>query len=341
MTTALSPSVRRTAVVVTALMALVATGACSLGDRQAMANRVIAAAKRTGSGGVVRATVSVNVKVIPTKLPVAPGPPKISSGSAPNLAAIIDFGAGRAALGIPTGDVAHAAALFDGTRMFERRDVKLPAQAAAAVAGAPSNIALLAVAATTPPPAAPPVEAPPADGQAAATRLKRPSQVQRRWLAFDFAGLDKKDSTRVAGSFAISPIAIWRLAVGALPGSMKVAGTETVGGGGTTHYRMNVSRDKAERGLPESDRKQLDKMFRANSVGGDVFPAEAWVDSDGRLRRFSVRLGQSLSRTDRDDLTVTIEAQEFAVAVAVPLPDPKETATVRDLGQLVHAAVGT
>ena len=358
MRTSLSPSQWwRGAVALSAgTVVVLLTSGCALGNKQAMADRVINAARRTEASGSVQATMTLDAKVIPSKVPRAPGPPKITPGHATNLATVIDFGARRAALAIPGGDVAHAAMVFDGSRVYQRRDVKLPTGAAALigssqgaqvapVAGPLSNLALLsaAAAATAPVPAEPapvPTTEAPKDPNAPGARLQR-AKVQRRWAGFDFAGLGDKDPTRVAGNMAISPVEFMRLAEGALAGSMKLVGTETVDGVTTTHYRLNVSRDKAERNLSEHDRKQLAKEYRASAVAGDVFPAEAWIDANGKLRRFTVRIRQSLDRTDRDDLTVTIDMHDFGVPVAVVLPDPKETATVRDVGQLVHTGAGT
>ncbi|MDQ1396865.1 MAG: hypothetical protein QOG64_2124 [Acidimicrobiaceae bacterium] len=345
-----------------AVAAMVTTsGACSLGNRQAMADRVIKAARLVETSAAAKATISVRAQVIKSHLPIAPGPPRITNGAAPDLPAVIDFRGGRAAVAVPGEDVAGAGILFDGSRVFERRDVKAPPLA---TGGASSNLAVLltvakgaaaalpagaavpagapagAPAATPPPPPAPTTTttAPP---EAAGSKLRRAPRVQRRWLSFDYGSLPKDDSTKTAGSYAINPIVVTHLAVGTLTGSMKLIGPDTIDGAHTTHYRMNVSRDKAERHLPEKQQKELDKIFRANAIGGGVFPAEAWVDDAGSLRRFTVRLRQSLSRTDRADLDVTLQLAPSATPVEVPVPDAKETAVVQDLGQLVHGASGS
>ena len=86
-----------------------------------------------------------------------------------------------------------------------------------------------------------------------------------------------------------------RLAGGVLTGSIeRHADPKT----GLVRYDANVSRDKAERRLNEDDRKLLDKVFRANVIGGRTFPARIWLDGDGNLRRFEVKLRQSLTNVD-------------------------------------------
>ena len=165
-------------------------------------------------------------------------------------------------------------------------------------------------------------------------------QIQRRWLTLDYGSLPRRDSNKTAGSFAISPIVIERLVTGTLTGSVRQLGGEVIDGTTTVHYKMNVSRDKAEKGLSDTQRKDLDKVFRANAIAARVFPAEAWLDQAGVLRRLTVKLRQSLGRIDRADLRVTLELHPVAVPVSVPLPDPKQTVVVQNLGQLVHGAAG-
>ena len=126
------------------------------------------------------------------------------------------------------------------------------------------------------------------DGAARGTgsrSCRRPISISGSWIDFDYSSFPKRDKTKSAGSYAISPIVIERLALGALTGSIHQWAIETVEGVATTHYKMNVSCDKAERHLSDKQRQDLDKMFRANAIGGQVFAAEAWVDSTGTLRR--------------------------------------------------------
>lgn len=381
---------RRVTTIVVAAAVLLTTGACSLGKKQAMTDRVIRAALLVGANGGVEATMLINVTVIPSRLPIAPGPPKIVSNAAPGVKAALDFKTGRAAVGYPGADPSKAAMVFIGTRVYQRTGIKradrtpnagLTALATGAAslpngvnlnglsasapgrAGIDSNLDALAAAsqppATPPPPPAPaPVPAPvPAPALAgtlpiptttsttsttapSGSRLHRPIKIQRDWLEFDYSSLPLHDSTKAAGSYAISPIILERLLVGTLTGSIRQQGLEPLDGGGqVVHSSMNVSRDKAERYLPEKARKDLEKMFRANAIGGHVFKAETWVDPAGHLRRFTVRMRQTLSRIDRADLQITIDFAPATAPVTVPTPDPKATAVVKQLGQLIHGAV--
>jgi hypothetical protein len=325
-----------------------------------MADRVIAAAARSEADGTAMATVSVRAQVIKSKLPVAPGPPKIVSGAAPDLKAAIDFKAGKAAVAYTGDDPNSAAMVFIGSQVFQRTDLKsasvgpaagvqlqanqasglnLPAGASSgAPVGIDSNLSPLAAAAkaTAASSVTTTTTAPPAPST---SKLRRPITIQRKWIGFDYAQLPKHDKTKSAGSYAISPIAIQELAKGALTGSLHLLGPETIDGQAMTHYKMNVSRDKAERHLADTVRKDLDKTFRANAIGGRVFAAEAWIDANGRLRRFTVRMRQTLSRIDRADLTVTLELTPAPAPVALPVPNPQETAVVKTLGALIHGAV--
>ncbi|HZQ84090.1 MAG TPA: hypothetical protein VFA83_04590 [Acidimicrobiales bacterium] len=377
---------RRVIAIVAIGVALVATSACSLGEKQAMTNRVIRAAALVGANGGVVATMVVDVKVIPSKLPIAPGPPKIVSNTANGISAVLDFKTSRAAVAFPAADPAQAAMVFIGSRVYQRTGIKAPAvqtpsaglaaiasgaapangvsglqASATGRAGIDSNIGALA-ASTVPVPTTTPAGAPSqpspstsstlpvltlptttsttsTTAPASESRLHRPVRIQRQWIAFDYSSLPKRDKTKAAGSFAISPIVFERLILGTLTGSIRQQGTETIDGVQTVHSTMNVSRDKIERHLPDRVRQDLDKMFRANAIGGQVFHAETWVDTGGRLRRFTVRMRQTLSRIDRADLTVTVDLAPADSPVAVPTPDPKTTAVVNQLGQLIHGAV--
>lgn len=362
-----------------AVVALVALTACSLGEKDAMTKHVIAAAGRVFAEGAATGTLSVDVKVVPAKLPVAPGPPRIVSGASYGLNTAIDFKTGRAAVAYGS-DTATAAMVFAGSRVYQRTGIKPPAPSAADLAnaagavpnlqslasqgsgpvavqvgttGVDSNLRTLTAAAaqaaqasqaatttTVPVTTTTSTTSTTAPGTSGSTSsaLHRPVKIQRNWIALDFASLPKRDSNKTAGSYAISPLVIEGLAFGTLTGSIRSRGTETIDGIETVHSTMNVSRDKAERYLPEKAREDLEKIYRANAIGGRVFKAETWVDRNGRLRRIQVRMRQTLSRIDRADLILTLDLTPAAGGVAVAVPDPKTTAVVQNLGQLIHGS---
>src|SRR3954464_14448760 len=140
----LSLSLRSSALAV-ALAGVILAGSagCSLGDRQAMANRVIEATKRAERAGSARATVSLETKVIKGRVNVVPGPPRIVAAAAPDLNAVLDFRSGRSAVGVKGDDPSTATMLFDGTRVFERRGIKTdPLATAAGAGGAAASAAL-------------------------------------------------------------------------------------------------------------------------------------------------------------------------------------------------------
>jgi hypothetical protein len=261
------------------------------------------------------------------------------SAAAPDLKAIIDFPSGRAAVGFVGDDPASAAMVFVGNTVFQRR-LSLPAgPQAAAAAGAPTN--LLPLAASAKLAAAPPVGVPPTVAPttttttpaAGASRLHRSTKIQRNWLSFDYASIPKRNTDKTAGSFVINPVAIERLLDGTLTGSVRQVEPG--------HYKLNVNRDKAERHLSVKQKKDLDKTFRANAIHGRVFPADVWLDATGNLTRMTVRFRQTLTNIDRDDLYVTLDLAPSAAPGAIALPDPKETAVVQNLGQLVRGALGS
>ena len=139
---------RITTAIVAAVVVIGVTG-CSLGDKQAKADRVIAAVHRTEASGAARADLTVSAAVLPTRKALAPGPPRIASGAAANVATVIEFKSSRAAVGIAVDDVAHAAQhlldwLVTSAPPRNRKVQRLKAQARSAKRFGTSNGAVVA-----------------------------------------------------------------------------------------------------------------------------------------------------------------------------------------------------
>jgi hypothetical protein len=327
--------VRRVHALIAVTAIALGSGACGLGDKEALADRLTDAAGRLKASHGMTGTVTVRVAVVKSDDdPVVPGAPKILPATVEQVPIALDLEHDAAAVGLRDGDPGTAVLLFRGGDVYQRIAPKTTGVASAVLASAASNLQPL-------------VDAYHGltlnlTGDAATTSttsttiqhagLKRASRIPREWIAFDFDELDKDDDTKRAGSFAINPTVLLRLVQGVLTGSIERRGDR---------YDANVNRDKAERHLSEDERKLLDKIFRANAVSKHTFPAHIWLDRDGSLRRFEVRLRQTLTNVDRADLTVTIDIATRGDDVRIPAPDRKATATVGSLGQLVTAVART
>jgi hypothetical protein len=311
---------------------------CGLGAKQALADRVTGAAKRLDAAGSATGLLAASVALVASDRPLVPGPPKILPGRVEHVPVVLDLAHRSAAVGVKGDDPKTAVLLFRGSDMYQRIAPKTAGVGSPVLSTAASNLDPLVAAyhgltlgqsAGDPAGASTTTTTTPVKHAA----LRRASRIPREWIAFDFARIDDEDATKRAGSLAINPTMVLGLVKGVLTGSIERAGTDA----GLVRYDVNVNRDKAERRLDEDDRKLLDKIFRANAVTGRTFPGHVWLDGHGRLRRFEVRLRQKLSNVDRADLTMRIDVTSTGGNLRIPRPDPKGTATVESLGELVTA----
>jgi hypothetical protein len=343
---------RLVGVVVVVALAL---SACGLGDRDAQATRIVSAGDRLLKAPSVNAILEARVTIVKTAKPIAPGPPRIAPEHVSEIAAVIDGPAGTAEIGANTPS-GKPAILFAGDAIYQRIAAKTVAVAVGGnrtAAIVPSNFNALAAgysALLTPTPAVsgattssslalPNITLPTTTTSttAAPSILRRRVQIVREWAVFDFAAIADHDKTKHAGSIAINPVDLLRLTRGVLAGSIKRRGAEREG---LVRYDANVGRDKAERKLNDDARKVLDKEFSANAVTRRVFPAKFWLDAQGNLKRFEVKLRQQLSNIDKGDLTITLDLSPATTAAAIKTPGRRGTVHVHTLGELVTTVTG-
>ena len=336
-----------------------AGGACSLGSKQTLADRIVKATKQLQASGGATATLAVKVALVKSDKPLVPGPLRILPAELPPVAALLDLRHGNAVVGVKSDDPATASLVFIGSDLYQRippkevvAGIKVPSSAASNLLPllAANGTQLLSTQAAgelvTQPPAG--LAVPTTTSTSTSTTsttvkpsaLRRAPRIPRQWIAFDYSKIKDHDDTKRAGSYALNPDVLVRLLSGVLTGSIKQRSADPAAGQGLVRYDANVSRDKADRRLSERDRKTLNKMFTANAISGRVFKARIWLDATGQLRRFSITMRQGLSSIDRADLTVTIDVGSAGTAVNVVRPDPKATAVVGTLGQLVSSVSG-
>ena len=125
-----------------------------------------------------------------------------------------------------------------------------------------------------------------------------------------------------------------------------VVGRDRVRGVQTTHYRARLNVAKAlEQGLddvPEERRRAAEEQLRAmmETAGLNTLPIDVWVDSDGRLRRLTMRSAVRVPAQQgaaNTSFALTIDFFDFGVAVAVE--EPPAAATF-DATKLVPAPAG-
>ena len=141
---------------------------------------------------------------------------------------------------------------------------------------------------------------------------------------------------------AVNPVHLVDLAGGALAGSVKVKGREDVAGVSTTRYDVNMSLDRAIQELDLDDDALVTRqlMFRLLlGANDDVRPARFWIDDEGLLRKARLELKQRVTRRESNKLTITIEIPQYGNETVIPTPTAEETIEVDRFGRLVRAAI--
>lgn len=161
-----------------------------------------------------------------------------------------------------------------------------------------------------------------------------PSQ-QRKWRSLDLESL-YEDRTRYSatamGAQLVPPVTLIDLVRGALTGSVREDGTETIGGDRTTRYRMNVDLDKAFKRVPEERRRAFDVVREVTGMKRLVHPGRIWLDGRGLPRRVEISLREERSRRDAVELTYVLELKRAGGRIS--LPAKKEVAEVGDIAAL-------
>jgi hypothetical protein len=187
-----------------------------------------------------------------------------------------------------------------------------------------------------------------------ARRASQPAaaSAQRPWVRLDLTGIDPDeiDSDDVELADAVrrvgetqgfdSPLFLLKLFRGALSGSVKEVGAENLGGVPTTHFTLNLDREKALRDEDEDVQDAYEVVFKSVFATRNVFPGEVWLDEQGLPRRYSLTLKSNLRRRSIADLKLTVELFDVGRPVDIALPAKSETAKVEDLGNLLDAILG-
>ncbi|HUZ43231.1 MAG TPA: hypothetical protein VMU63_02420 [Acidimicrobiales bacterium] len=334
-----------------------AMSGCGLAARQARADVISSALSRTLQNGEVTGMLYTAVVPLPPRRPAPPGPGRIAAAGAGPLPFVIDMSSGRSAVSAPAGGPPQL--IFTSNWMYERRPANPSAAAAALLAStgaAPSNVPLLKEVSVTPVgsssipgrgstagggAATPPASAVPTGYQAVSVQ-------SRPWLALDYGALSSRSRTGEAGSLAISPALLLRLAGGLLTGSVEPLSSDRSADAsdrslralvppGTTAYRANFGLDKADKGLTDAQKQVVAKIMTANAVPGStpVFPGAVWLGPDGTLGGLSVVITQRLDPDTQALLIVSLVIGSSAGS-APAAPGAQQVVSVSSLGDLIH-----
>ena len=156
----------------------------------------------------------------------------------------------------------------------------------------------------------------------------------KSWLKLDLAALSKAAGTDLgnltqgAGNDPTQALALLK---GASDDVTEV-GTERVRGTDTTHYKATIDlRKAAERQRPEV-KQQLDRLLEQAQV--QSFPADAWVDDQGRLRKLQYTLKvRAKAGQQQGAVTVntTTELFDFGTVAKVETPPAGQVADFAEI----------
>ena len=115
-------------------------------------------------------------------------------------------------------------------------------------------------------------------------------------------------------------------------GSVEELGSETVRDVETTRFKAVVDLNEAVKQAPAETREALTQAIRA--TGSKSVPVNAWIDSEGLLRRVRYSYGGS-EKTGSLSSSITVDFYDFGASVEVR-PPPADQVT--DLADIVQKA---
>jgi hypothetical protein len=159
----------------------------------------------------------------------------------------------------------------------------------------------------------------------------------RPWLRVPAPELDEVADV-LEGSVLSDPGSFLEL-LEAAGGPLEDLGVENVRGVPTRHVAVELDvaaliAEVAPQRAEEID-EQLERLGGTTDL--EVIPAEAWIDAQGYVRRFSVSVAPGGASDGEGTITQTIELWGFGDPVDVDVPPPSE---VRDLDEVAESVLG-
>ncbi|HEX6596041.1 MAG TPA: LppX_LprAFG lipoprotein [Acidimicrobiales bacterium] len=152
----------------------------------------------------------------------------------------------------------------------------------------------------------------------------------KQWVRIDLSTLSQQTGVDI-GSLgqlqSVDPSQALRFLEGAVD-DMEEVGEEPVRGEQTTHYRGTVDLRRASAEVDADARAAVDQAIE--SLGTSTFPADVWVDDEGRLRKLSFEI----ARTDAGPQSagrVELELYDFGTDVNAQPPPADQTTDLTSL----------
>jgi hypothetical protein len=117
-------------------------------------------------------------------------------------------------------------------------------------------------------------------------------------------------------------------------GDVKRVGDETIRGTKTTHYTATLDLrkavDKAPADKRAAARSSIEKIIKL--TGTSTFPADAWLDQQGRVRRMKLSY-----KVQGKPFTMTMDMFAFGTREAIKAPPASETKDITDVAAKAQA----
>ena len=148
-------------------------------------------------------------------------------------------------------------------------------------------------------------------------------------LAEGEAEIDPQQDPAIVAVNAISPTLLVDLAAGALTGSLEEGDAEDIAGVPTTRYDANFDVDKTtqdtrEDRYDETRREAVESLLDVLAVKGRVHPGSVWLDADGQLRQFILRLQTEPEIDSVIEVALRITLDDIGTPVTIEVPGQRD-----------------
>ena len=150
---------------------------------------------------------------------------------------------------------------------------------------------------------------------------------------------DAEGASSTTGATSGSPTGMVEFLQGA-GDDYEVVGTEDVRGVATTHVRATLDLVTLMEDLTPAERAEMEAELEQMGAAGSGFrsiPAEAWVDDDGLVRRFTMTFdltGTGDAEMDGVIMKLTVEMFDINEPVDITIPDPSEVTDITEMGMM-------
>jgi hypothetical protein len=158
------------------------------------------------------------------------------------------------------------------------------------------------------------------DGLVMYMRSSMFQQFSDKWIKMDMEKLAKEqgmDLGELMNANQADPNQTLRMLMAS--SGARVSGSDTIRGVHTTRYAFRVDLKRLAEDNKEL-RESLEQVIKI--TGADSYPAEAWIDAQGRVRRMKIAMRMSMAGAGTATMTLTEDLYDFGVRATIfPPPD--------------------